>query len=305
MGLDVVGPTSCAQLLADRCNELAVRRLDEVVRRQVPPTTRWLAAAAALVVVAGVGFGSWFGLSQVERTTTADPQATTAVKVQGPDQLTGVRWLATRINDQPIRPEAGGAVPYLEVSWPTRVDGGDPCNEVSASYRLKGDQLRFRSLRVTEMSCGSSDRRQPSAYTSALGATRTVRREGPTLTLLDSAGAVVLVFRAAAEPSPPKSIRVRNGAAVDFARVEAVFPDGTKVDYGPVAAGRSSGYGRVGEAVSYTFVLLRLADGRELTTQPFDDYTESGLVPGRYTYVLRIGGSGSDAHVDLRLEADR
>ena len=274
---------------------------------------RWLALAAAFVVVAAVGVAGWFGLSQGERVTIAEPRATTAAprattaepKVQGPDQLTGVRWLAARIDDQPVRPEAGGAVPHLSVSWPTRVDGGDPCHEVSANYRLDGDQLRFNSLRVQPMSCGSSDRRQQSAYTSALRATTTVRRDGLTLTLLDSAGAVVLVFRAAAEPSPPKSIRVRNDTTADFARVEAVFPDGTKVEYGPVGAGRSSGYGKVGDAIRYTFVRVRLADGRELTTPIFDDYVESRLEPGRYTYVLRIEGSGSDAHVDVGFEVDQ
>lgn len=281
--------------------------------RNQPPATRLLATAAALVLVAGVGLAGWFGLSQPERPTTAEPQATTAEprstpaepQVTPPDQLTGVRWLATRIDGQRVRPEAGGAVPYLEVSWPTRVDGGDPCNEVSANYRLDGDQLRFNKLRVQPMSCGSTDRGQRSAYTSALRATTTMRREGLTLTLLGAADTVVLVFRAAAEPPPPKSIRVRNDTGVDFARVGAEFPDGTKVDYGPVGAGQSSGYGKVGEAVRYTFIRIRLADGREVTTQPFDDYVESRLEPGRYTYVLRIEGSGADAYVDLRFEADQ
>ena len=277
-----------------------------------PTAARLLTAAATLVVVAAVGLAGWFGLSQGERVTIAEPQATTvppqpatSVQVQGPDLLTGVRWLATEIEDQPVRPEAGGAVPYLEVSWPGRVDGGDPCNEVAASYRLDGDRLRFHRVGVTQMACGSSDREQQAAYTSALGAARTARREGLSLTLRDSAGAVVLVFRAAAEPSPPTSIRMRNDAGVDFARVEARFPDGTEVDYGPVGARQSSGYGQVGRAVRYALIRLRLADGREMTTPLFDDYVETPLAPGRYTYVLTVEGSGSDAHVGLRLETDR
>ena len=281
--------------------------------RNQPPATRLLAAAAALVVVAGVGLAGWFGLAQGERSTVAEPQATTAEprvtpaepQVTPADQLTGVRWLATRIKNESVRPEPGGAVPFLEVSWPTRVDGGDPCNEVSANYRLDGNQLRFNKLRVQPMSCGSTDRGQRSAYVSALRATTTMRREGLTLTLFGAADGVLLKFRAAAEPPPPKSIRVRNDAAVDLTRVEAEFPDGTKVDYGPVAAGQSSGYGQVGEAVNYAIISIRLADGRELATPLYDDWATDRLKPGRYTYVLTIEGSGADAYVELRLDADR
>lgn len=277
-------------------------------RRSVDPgrthasTTRWLAAVAALVLVAGVGLAGWFGLSQGERVSTAEPQ-------QGPGQLTGVRWLATQINDRPARPEAAGDVPYLILGSDQRVDGGDPCNKVFGSYRLDGAHLRFH-LGVTQMYCGSSDRGQQSAYLSALGATTTVRRDGPILTLLDSTGAVVLVFRPAAadEPSPVSSkilIRVRNDTAVRFAKVSTVFPDGADIQYGSVAAGQDSAYQPVREAYSRPFVSIVVADGRELTFQPIDSVGETPLTPGRYTYMLSIEGSGSGAAVNVRLEADQ
>ena len=209
--------------MSDPTEQLLRRGLEELVRdrpalgpgRPHRPTTRWLAGAAALVLVAGIGLAGWFGLSQGEGVNTAEPQ-------QGPVQVMGVRWLATQIYDKPVRPEATGAVPYLVFEDTQRVNGGNPCNKLFGSYRIDGDQLRLGPLGITQMSCGSSDRKQQSAYSSALGATTTVRRDGRTLTLLDSTGAVVLVFRAAASassPIPSKTlIRVHNDATVRFAR---------------------------------------------------------------------------------------
>lgn len=298
--------------MSDPTGQLLPRGLEELVRdkpalgpgRAHRPTTRWLAAAAALVLVAGVGLAGWFGLSQEEGVNTAEPQ-------QGPVQVVGVRWLATQIYDQPVRPEATGEVPYLVFEAGQRVNGGNPCNKLFGSYRIDGDQLRLGPLGITQMSCGSSDRTQQSAYGSALGATTTVRRDGPTLTLLGSTGAAVLVLRAAAadEPSPVPSktlIRVRNDATVRFAKVSTVFPDRADIEYGSVAAGQDSAYQPVREAYRHAIVSVVVADGREVTARPIDDHAgETPLTPGRYTYVLRIEGSGSDAYVDLRLEADR
>ena len=136
-----------------------------------------------------------------------------------------------------------------------------------------------------------------------------MRRDGLTLTLLDSSGDVVLVFRAADEPSPDSSdgimIRMRNDAAVDFDRVQANFPFGPKIDYGPLRTDGTSEYEPVGRAYRYAFIRMQLADGRELTYQPIDYVGETLLKPGRYTYVLTIDGSGSDAGIDLRLETDQ
>ena len=267
------------------------------------PTIRWLAVVAALVLVAGIGLAGWFGLSQVQRVTPAEPH-------QGPVEVVGVRWLATQINDRPVRPEATGEVPYLIFEATQGVNGGNPCNKLFGSYRLDGDRLRF-VLGVTEMACGSSDRKQQSAYSSALGAATTVRRDGPTLTLLDSAGVVVLVFRAAGpdEPSPVPSktlVRVRNDATVRFAKVSTEFPDQAEIEYGSVAAGQDSAYQPVREVYGHAFVSIVVADGRELTTRPTDDRVgEAPLSPSQYTYVLMIEGSGSDAYVALRLERDR
>ena len=62
------------------------------------PRTRWLLVAAVLVLVAGVGVAGWLGWSPSERGITAEP-------AQQPETLTGIRWLATQISDQPVRPD--------------------------------------------------------------------------------------------------------------------------------------------------------------------------------------------------------
>lgn len=294
-----LGPVDLEALTAARS-----RRSGPDSGRTHSSTTRWLLAAAVLVLVVGVGVAGWLSLAQVARVDTAEPQ-------QGPSQLVGIRWLATQIDDRRALPDATGRVPSLIFESAERVRGGDPCNVVRGSYRLDGDRLRFDRLWVSEMAC--PDRavieQQSAAYHRALGATARVRRDGRTLTLLDAAGATVLIFRAADElsPAPAKTlmIRVRNDAPVDYARVQAIFPDKTKVDFGPVGAGRSSEYFQVGEAFNDAFVRIQVADGREHIFQPDDHVGDTPLAPGRYTYVLRVDGSGSDPGDGLLLEADQ
>ncbi len=266
-------------------------------------TTRWLLAAAVLVLVAGLGVAGLLSLPQGPRqVTTAEPQ-------QGPGQLTGIRWLATRIGDQPARPDREGVVPFLIFESADRVRGNHVCNRLTASYRLDGDRLRFSGGMVTEIACRDSAaiERQAQAYGDALNATALVRRNGATLTLLDSAGGTLLVFRAASAPDPsePVMIRLRNGTALDLVRVRASFPDGSTIDYGPVKTGQSTDYRHVAGAYTYTDLRIRTADGQELVFHSSEDSREAALAPGRYTFVLQIIGEGGKRQVDLRLEADQ
>ena len=201
-------------------------------------------------------------------------------------------------------------MPHLIFEAGDQVSGSDPCNLVRGTYALDGDRLSIDGLVSTKKACGEpDDAKQQSAYGEALGATAAMERDGPTLTLLDSTAHRLAVFRAADEPSsaPATSvlIRIRNDAAIDFDRVQANFPFGPEIDYGPLPADGTSEYEPVDRAYRYAFLRVQLADGRELVYQPIDYVGETLLPPGRYTYVLTIDGSGSDAGIDLRLEADQ
>lgn len=267
-----------------------------------PVATRWLMAAAVFVLVAGVGVAGWLSVAHDGRVDTAEPQ-------QGPGQLVGTRWLATKIGDQPARPDRAGVVPFLIFESAERVRGNYVCNRMTASYRLDGDRLRFSRSRVTQMGCRDTAaiEQQAKAYGNALRATDRVQRDGATLTLLDSAGATLVVFRAAPTPDPSKTLmfRVRNDTKVDFARVQAGFPDKTTIDFGSVETGQNSDYRQVGGIYGYSYLRIRLADGRELDFQPMEYVSETPLAPGRYTYVLGIDGKGLKAAIGLSLEADQ
>ncbi len=95
-------------------------------------------------------------------------------------------------------------------------------------------------------------------------------------------------------------VRVANASAFDFERVEISFPE-DEVNYGPVAAHRSTGYRRVSKAYRYAYIEVEVA-GEELRIQPIDYVGEPLLRPGRYTYELNLTVEG---YLTLELRKDR
>lgn len=94
-------------------------------------------------------------------------------------------------------------------------------------------------------------------------------------------------------------IRIRNASDVDFASVEVDFPDGGRVDYGPLSAGSASAYADAGKTVyPYARVMVGF-DGRSAVLQPTDYVGEQKLAPGEHTYVLAFDDEG---HLILTLE---
>lgn len=162
------------------------------------PAWRWLAVAAAVLLVAGAAVGVWFVSrpGSVPAVPVGSPSATPVV-------LTGTRWLATEIEGQPVEtsPAVQGReqVPWLEFG-PTTISGGDPCNGVGADYRLEGDRLRFERWQPhTDVGCNIA---QQQRFGTALSDTTRAQRDGNSLAFLDASGRVVLRFRADASGSP-------------------------------------------------------------------------------------------------------
>ena len=145
----------------------------------------------------------------------------------------------------PLRPDSTGRVPHLIFESGEQVSGSDPCNLVRGTYRLDGAQLRFDDLLIDQEGLRRlvGRREQQAAYHRALGGygLDAARRPDPDAARL-LRRPLLMVFRAADAPSPAAAtsvlIRIRNDAAIDFDRVQASFPFGPEIDYGPLPDGR-------------------------------------------------------------------
>lgn len=283
---------------------------------------RWLLTAAILVLVAAM-----VGVIWAYRATGTVP----AVPGEQPaPALAGTRWQATTISGSAVVANDADEVPWLQFDSDDSVSGGDPCNRFRTSYALDGDALRLGDRVVTEMGCGPQGVvEQQGRFWAALDAATRLRRTGDVLELLRSAdGPVLAAFTRvpyvavpsaagglpSTSPDEPVSspaeqvrVRIRNDARFDFDGVEVHFPDGTRVDYGPVAAGASTDYADAGSP-AYRYAWIKVltapgppADGRVFTFQPIDYVGEEELAPGQYTYALSTVGDS----VDLAFEVDR
>ena len=264
---------------------------------------RWLAAAAVLAVVAGLAVWALAGRGQVVAAVPASPSSAAA-----PAKLTGTTWIAVEFYGKPTS-FAHDKMPFIEFHPDSTFVGGDPCNGVSGSYRLVGnDLLLSHPGAMTAVGCNVT---QQQTFLKVLDGTRRVYRDGDTIELLDQPGSVLARFRSSESyiaPGPTPSavttaavqVRIRNASVVDFSDVYAVFPSGEKVHYGPVSAGSASAYEPVKQAYSYTYLEV-VAGGKTYKYQPIDFVGESELVHGRhYSYALDLVGS----EVKLQLEFD-
>lgn len=95
------------------------------------------------------------------------------------------------------------------------------------------------------------------------------------------------------------SVRIRNASGVSFDRVQVLFPDGQKVDYGPLRPSSATDYAAVGVAYKYSYVKVTTA-GMDYMYQPIDFVGETPLKPGHYTYELAL----DHGRVDLKFEID-
>jgi heat shock protein HslJ len=97
-----------------------------------------------------------------------------------------------------VREIEGAAVP--EDSRPTlifgadgRVSGRAPCNRLSASYSLRGDELTFSAVSTTRMACAPAVMQREQRFVAVLGAVRRFERPGgDTLVLLTDDGRAIV-----------------------------------------------------------------------------------------------------------------
>ncbi|MGC3995094.1 MAG: META domain-containing protein [Propionicimonas sp.] len=268
---------------------------------------RWLGAAAALALVAGVGAAVWLGrtpdaLPAVPAgapSGSATPPASSSAVTSAPgtpvtavDQLTGRRWYALELGGQAVTAE-GVDVPSLKFfAEGGLVEGNDSCNNGSGRYSLDGTRLAITNWASSGQAC--DDTALPQRFLDALFATVGAQRAGTELELLSASGQVVARF--GPRVGDAVEVRVRNASGIDFTSVDVQFPDGMRVEYGPLAAGASSDYADAGEPV-YRYASVKVtaaggppADGRTFVLQPTDYVGEEALGPGEYTYVLTIQG---------------
>jgi heat shock protein HslJ len=288
-------------------------------RRTAP---RWVAAAAALAVVAGLGVGA-VTLRPAE-TLPAVPLATpsaTADQAATPSgrQLDGT-WLADWIRglDDAVIGTGPGDAPWLRFESATRVVANDVCNPLHAGYELDGAEVRFGEWTVGTAGCGGSViEAQAKKYRAALERTAKVVREGDHLRLQDAKGRDQVRFvregstssvpqpttspDGATTPTSPAAsaagsatasairVRVRNDSGQDLESFRLIARDDSVVNFGPVAAGETTGYREVLTAYSQAYFGFQVAgDRHQFLPQAPDGAAADKLGPGTYTYVLSL-----------------
>jgi heat shock protein HslJ len=118
-----------------------------------------------------------------------------------PSGLTGVRWIATGINNG-----RGGVVSAIP-GWPVdavfgedeTVTGRGGCNRFRGPWSLIGAMLAIGPLATTRMACpDEAVMAQESAFTRAMELATSYERELDRLVLRDAGGAALIIFEAAA-----------------------------------------------------------------------------------------------------------
>jgi heat shock protein HslJ len=151
---------------------------------------RWLAAAAAVVLVAGIGIVGWVGSNSAPSSTPAGGSVTAdSVNLVGPV------WQVTEIDTQSVE-RAGGQVPWLQFLANGEVVGAGQCAGLQGTYRLDGDALGFdtSSLSSTNANCAAKQQQ----FLAALADNRRLALSGDQLQLLDASGQVRVVLQALA-----------------------------------------------------------------------------------------------------------
>jgi heat shock protein HslJ len=104
--------------------------------------------------------------------------------------LVGTAWNLTQINGEPIVPETAPTLNFDSEG----LGGNASCNSFGGDYSREGDSLTIGMLFSTMMACEEPIMAQEFAYMATLEQVRSFAVSGNTLSLLDEAGNVLLVF---------------------------------------------------------------------------------------------------------------
>ena len=107
------------------------------------------------------------------------------------DPLTGTSWNVTGINNgnQGVESVAAGAAVTLVFGTDGSVSGSGGCNTYTGSVAISGDAITFGPLASTQMACDQAVMTQETQFFAALGASKSFKVSGSTLTMRDTGGA--------------------------------------------------------------------------------------------------------------------
>lgn len=110
------------------------------------------------------------------------------------EQVENTHWRLVRLKDSPIAVASLQQEAYLVLnSASRRVTGSGGCNQISGSYKLKGDQLTFGHMSVTMKACARGMETEKD-FLEELRRAAKCKIEGPNLELFDAGGTVVARF---------------------------------------------------------------------------------------------------------------
>jgi len=87
-----------------------------------------------------------------------------------------------------------GSMALFELRRDGRIGTSLGCNRITGKPRISGDRISFGPMRMTRMTCSPPLAAREQAYLSALSSVERYAVEGETLTLMDSAGTVLVVM---------------------------------------------------------------------------------------------------------------
>jgi len=113
--------------------------------------------------------------------------------IAGEGAIEDVEWRLLRLADGPVAIARGAGAPSLLLeSASRRATGSGGCNRFTGPYERDGASLRFGALAATKMACDGME--VETAYFGTLERTRSWRRDGDRLELLDERGALLAVL---------------------------------------------------------------------------------------------------------------
>jgi hypothetical protein len=294
-------------------DDVTTRPVDVVPRHR---PARWLAVAAAVVLVAGIGAGAWAlngrgaGVPAIPAAPTTSPTAGQSSKPTSspaptpvvPSLPPGVICHLTSPGET-LRPDlvsvkvvntgkVGGlaklTVGYLRANG-FHVTSYHETMSGSASTTIRGAAADSPEVRLVQHffpgSIADGDGRADHSV-DVLVATQFTDASDP-----DASVPVTGMLCLPAVPVTGVQVRIRNDSAWTFDSVWAVLPDGTRKDYGKLAAGAATDYLDVTQAYGYGSVTV-VTMGRTLTFEPADYVGPLPLRAGQYTYELGVDRDG-------------